>query len=100
MEGEREEIICQGDSLLDLIEPQDHPLVVNNISLYIKQPQDQQEKVFCCRMNIFRNGKSTSRFYCHNKLMLMTVRLILPEAKVLESQEQQESGPPFFVAAV
>ncbi|KAK5974897.1 PAS domain-containing protein [Trichostrongylus colubriformis] len=72
----KEEIMCQGDSIFDLVDPRDHPTVHNELNSG-PQPTTSfpEERVFLCRLNLARTAKRQLQYH---KFILLKGRYIHP----------------------
>ncbi|VDK55778.1 unnamed protein product, partial [Cylicostephanus goldi] len=59
-----EEIMCQGDSIFDLVDPRDHPTIQTELSSG-PQPTTSfpEERVFLCRLNLARTAKRQLQYH-------------------------------------
>ncbi|KIH53174.1 hypothetical protein ANCDUO_16707 [Ancylostoma duodenale] len=71
-----EEIMCQGDSIFDLVDPRDHPTVQTELNSG-PQPTTSfpEERVFLCRLNLARTAKRQLQYH---KFVLLQGRYIHP----------------------
>lgn len=60
----QEEIMCQGDSIFDLVDPRDHPTVQTELNSG-PQPTTSfpEERVFLCRLNLARTAKRQLQYH-------------------------------------
>ncbi|PIO77478.1 hypothetical protein TELCIR_00427 [Teladorsagia circumcincta] len=71
-----EEIMCQGDSIFDLVDSRDHPTIHNELNSG-PQPTTSfpEERVFLCRLNLARTAKRQLQYH---KFILLQGRYIHP----------------------
>ncbi|XGW06398.1 hypothetical protein V3C99_016590 [Haemonchus contortus] len=91
-----EEIMCQGDSIFDLVDPRDHPTIHNELNSG-PQPTTSfpEERVFLCRLNLARTAKRQLQYH---KFILLQGRYIHPTEYFQAIAGTPEAIQPVFAA--
>ncbi|EYB95143.1 hypothetical protein Y032_0163g3479 [Ancylostoma ceylanicum] len=91
-----EEIMCQGDSIFDLVDPRDHPTVQTELNSG-PQPTTSfpEERVFLCRLNLARTAKRQLQYH---KFVLLQGRYIHPAEYFQSLANTPDAAQPIFAA--
>ncbi|VDP34885.1 unnamed protein product [Heligmosomoides polygyrus] len=91
-----EEIMCQGDSIFDLVDPRDHATVHTELNSG-PQPTTSfpEERVFLCRLNLARTAKRQLQYH---KFILLQGRYIQPAEYFQAVANTPEAAQPIFAA--
>nr|CDJ97458.1 PAS fold-3 domain containing protein [Haemonchus contortus] len=95
-----EEIMCQGDSIFDLVDPRDHPTVHNELNSG-PQPTTSfpEERVFLCRLNLARTAKRQLQYHKVDiTFILLQGRYIHPTEYFQAIAGTPEAIQPVFAA--
>ncbi|CAJ0582242.1 unnamed protein product, partial [Mesorhabditis spiculigera] len=91
-----EEIMCQGDSLYDMVDCRDHIALQNLLGEGPPAEEDfPKDRVFLCRINLSRTAKRQLQFH---KFVLFHGRYVHPSEYYSANQERSTNIQPIFAA--
>ncbi|KJH53679.1 hypothetical protein DICVIV_00108 [Dictyocaulus viviparus] len=91
-----EEIMCQGDSIFDLVDQRDHGIVQMELNSG-PQPSTSfpEERIFLCRLNLARTAKRQLQYH---KFILLQGRYIQPAEYFQSFAGSPDATQPIFAA--